>query len=334
MYHRLKDEIGIDQARKCLPLGFFSYGFLQLPFQTAIGIIKEVKERESYMPEEIKIFSKKLLEILYNISPSITEASLKLPYNTSYPHTNIFSSTTLEPIKTEIEILNFEAYELKVPERLKRKPNIASLEDIKELSKEWKMFVDEAKEKIYAKIKMPVSLAVYNELKRHRTAGIQVESIYSASERALNSFEKEDNTWLFVPKNLKSEDKKEWIELAMDQLSLYEKMSKSGIGRQEALYVIPHSLKVVVMISLNGYHLFDPFGFIGVRSCSTADIEFVEKTNLLINKLYKISPELASLMGPKCKLGYCPERSFCKIIKKYNPDYDEMLHQKINDMLS
>jgi thymidylate synthase ThyX len=77
---------------------------------------------------------------------------------------------------------------------------------------------------------------------------------------------------------------------------------------------------------LDGYHLFDPFGFIGVRTCITTDHEIVTAANKIINELKNEIPEIVKIMGPKCKLGYCPEKIFCSLIKKFVNNYDDNIH--------
>ncbi|MCD6403267.1 MAG: FAD-dependent thymidylate synthase [Candidatus Aenigmarchaeota archaeon] len=156
-----------------------------------------------------------------------------------------------------------------------------------------------------------------------------VESIYYAVDRYL---ERWDESLLHIPPQVerRKELKEEFLEACNQSFESYERLVEEGVEKRDAIYVIPHSLKVGMKLWLDGYHLFDPFGFIGVRACTTADYEIVLLMNDLIKRLSETIPEAKQLLGPKCKLGYCPEREFCGLIKKFVKEYDEELHKVFN----
>ena len=150
-----------------------------------------------------------------------------------------------------------------------------------------------------------------------------VENIYNAIKRAIDHDIKEN---FFVPNYLPKELENEVEEAYLNSIQLYEKMVNDGVPKTEAIYIIPLGLKVKYKIYMDGYHIFDPFGFIGVRSCTTADSEIVATINKIISELVNLGIPY-ELLGPKCKLGFCPERKFCSIIKRFVPEYDESLHE-------
>lgn len=330
LYKEVKEETkSFDQARKLLPIGFSSQGFFNFPLQVVLGIIKEVKEdnqsKNPHLPKEIGEVANILEKhVNSNVNYSV-DSSLRLPYNTNFPHPNLFKSDTgFSPhkVKTLLKDENFVKSLKEIENELMAKiddPN----ERIKKFSAIWKRFVEKIQDKILLEAEIVGSLSSWNDIKRHRTVRQKVESIYHAAERCLR--ETDENNF-FMPKVENQEMKKKIINSYNEALLLYEKMIKNGIEKRDAIYVIPHGINLGIRMFLDGYHLFDPFGFVGVRSCTTTDHEIVTIVNHIINELKKEIPEIENLIGPKCKIGYCPEKVFCGVIKKFVKNYDENMH--------
>jgi thymidylate synthase ThyX len=122
----------------------------------------------------------------------------------------------------------------------------------------------------------------------------------------------------------------EIVNAYKEALAFYKKMVDGGVEKRDAIYVIPHAINLGIVMLLDGYHIFDPFGFVGIRTCSTTDHEVTAIANAIANKVAKEAarevPGVENLIGPKCKLGYCPEREFCGLVKKFVKDYDEKMH--------
>ncbi len=255
----------------------------------------------------------------------MTNASLNLVYNTNYPHPNLFNSNTdFQRPYTRILLKdeNFEKLLNDVKNRLRIETK-DSKDRIKKSSRIWKEFVENIQDKILLEVKIKGSLSIWNDIKRHRTVRQKVESIYHAVERCLKNW---DENNFYIPQVESPELKKEIIDVYKESLEFYKKMVENGIEKRDAIYIIPHGINLGIRIFLDGYHIFDPFGFIGIRACTNTDHEIVKIVNKIINNLKKDLPEIENLLGPKCKLGFCPERNFCGLVKKFVRNYDENLH--------
>jgi len=321
-----------DYARRILPIGFISRGFFNLPLQVILGVIKEIKTDEEkknpIYPKEIVKIAGLLEKHIKENTNYLTNASFKLAYDTNFPHPNLFKSD-IDFENSEMKILLKEnaleelIKELKNELKIEAKPK----EKIKKVSEKWKEFVKKVQDKILVEVKTFVSLAAWNDIKRHRTVRQKVESIYHAVERCV---EKWDENNFYMPPIKDQKVREEILKTYREALDFYKKLIENGIEKRDAIYVIPHGIKLGIKLLLDGYHIFDPFGFIGIRSCTTTDHEIVFLMNRITNELEKEIPEIKGLVGPKCKLGYCPERNFCEIIKKFVKDYDESLHSIFN----
>jgi len=330
LYKRVKDETkSFDEARRLLPMGITSQGFFSFPLQALIGIIKEVKEDKErkvhLIPKEIAKIAEIFEEQIKSNTNYSADASLKLPYNTNFTHPNLFKSD-IKLDQSGMKILLKDKSLGKMLSDLKNSLEADvgdSKERIKRNSSIWKDFVDNAQDKILLEADFKSSLSAWNDFKRHRTVRQKVESIYHAADRCI---EKWDENNFYIPNVENPETRKEVMEIFKDSINLYKRMTENGIERRDAIYVIPNGMNVGVKMLFDGYHIFDPFGFVGIRACTTADHEIVKFVNQLSQEVKKELPETENLMGPKCKLGFCPERNFCGVVKKFVRNYDENLH--------
>jgi thymidylate synthase ThyX len=330
LYHRIEEETNSkDQARRMLPIGFVSKLFFNLPLQAILGIIKEVKEDEKrkdpVLPKEIWEIVKLLEQNIKTNTSYLADALLNLTYNTNYPHPNLFNSDTdFQKPYTKILLKDENFGELlnDVKNNLRIKTENPK-DRIKESSRVWKEFVENIQDKILLEAKITGSLSIWNDIKRHRSVRQKVESIYHAAERCLKNW---DESNFYMPQVKNSELREEIIDAYKEALEFYKKMVENGIEKRDAIYVIPHGINLGIRMFLDGYHIFDPFGFIGIRACTTTDHEIVAMVNKIINDLKRDLPETEHLLGPKCKLGFCPERNFCGVVKQFVRDYDENLH--------
>ena len=332
LYHIVKEETSIDNARRILPIGFVSSGLFAFPLQLILGIIKEVREDDQRktptLPKEIGEIAALLEESINEKTNYLANAALKLPYNTNFPHPNLFRND-VEFEKPGVRILlkdeNFE--ELLNILKVKLDKLEVEKKDLKhkinEASEIWKGFIEKAQNKILLEANLLGSLTIWNDIKRHRTVRQKVEPIYTAIERSIKNW---DENNFYIPKVKDPKLKEEIIEVYKKAFWLYNKMVENGIEKRDAIYIIPHGINLRMNMFFDGYHLFDPFGFLSIRTCTTTDHEIVEIFNKVINILRNNIPETEGLIGPKCKLGYCPERNFCGLIKKFVKDYDEDTH--------
>lgn len=286
-------KFGYDQARNILPLGFTSYGFFSFPAQTILTCINECK-RNKAIPEELKIISNEFEKILKLKTSYIFENSEKA-YETGYTFPNIFG---------DYEILENECVEVIY------KGDIRKILELYNKSVDWKKISQHAQLEIFVKVVSFISLAGWNEIKRHRTVKQFVEPIYKAIERYLKNPKEE---YFHIPPNAG----KSYKEAFHNAIAFYEKLIKSGVEKKHALYIIPHALKVKFKLILDGYNLLDPFGFIGIRSCSTTHYEVRRFAEKISENVTKAVPELKNLIAPKCKIGICPEKNCCGIVKRF-----------------
>jgi len=334
LYKRVKDETkGFDKARRLLPMGISSQGFFNFPLQVVLGIINEVKEdkdREIHViPKEIERIAEIFEDQIKNSMGYLADASFKLPYNINFTHPNLFKSD-IKLEQSENKILLKDENLGKMINDLKNKLKVSTSdpkENIKRKSSIWKEFIDNVQDKILLEAKLKSSLSAWNDLKRHRTVRQKVESIYHAADRCI---EKWDESNFNIPDVENPETKREIINAFRESLDFYKKMIDNGIEKRDAIYVIPNGMIVGVKMLFDGYHIFDPFGFVGIRSCTTADPEIVLFVNRIVHEVKKELPEAEGVLGPKCKLGFCPERSFCGVVKQFVRNYDENLHSNFN----
>ncbi|MEM3096166.1 MAG: FAD-dependent thymidylate synthase, partial [Nitrososphaerota archaeon] len=169
----------------------------------------------------------------------------------------------------------------------------------------------------------PMSLVAFHQAVRHRTVPTAVESIYTAADRAYQN--PEEN--IVVPPSIKKDAGLSTIfrESVSIALECYRELLSRGVRRSTAIYIIPQALRVYSVRLYNGYNLIYPQGFIGTRTCSYTQWEERGIAYRIWRELEKSLPEIAALIGEKCRyLGYCPEREWCPIITKYHTYSDEL----------
>jgi thymidylate synthase ThyX len=317
--------IPLEQARKCLGFGLRSHGLLRMSIDTATELAK--MEEDPYIPTEIYYIGRILRSILMEKAKNFFENKSKLKVSTLYPFPNLFNNPSYSPdysnLLEEPSVLNLSVddsfWELK--ERLasdEKEKYFTSLSDL-------------SRGKISIRYSKPMSVAVFNEEKRHGSIDMEVESIHLAARRSLEELKSTDKVkTVYIPEQFKKEGLEEdYLGIVKDSLSLYERMIEAGINPGEAAYVIPQGVKVVVLGNLNGYHLFHPFGYFGIRTCKTAEEEMRKLTEKLKTRIEEKEPRFRNLIGPKCKIGYCPEKNYCEKIFEYNPNYSTEIHGKV-----
>ena len=291
----LKMGFSVDEARRALPLGFFSQGLYSFSLQTLLGVWWEAKKND-YLPRELKLLADKLIDIAEKKAPIMVRNAKEMEFETHYPQRHPFKAP---------ERMEFTGSKILVKEIELKKPKNYG---------EWKELAELAKTRLIAKLEIELSVSAWNDIKRHRTAIQEVESIYSAAERKR----------FYIPPGIKRNERaREIYEEAVNVgFEAYENL-KEEIGN-EAMYALPHALLLRTRLILNGYHFLDPFGLFGVRLCTTADPELRSRLRNALRELG--DEELEKLVGPKCKLGFCPEKNFCAEILKYNKRYTKAIH--------
>ncbi len=289
-YKKALKEAGMDFARCLLPLGFSSYGLFSFPLQTLLTAYHEASRLRDNFPAELRIACKRMLKIAKKSFPLMI-SSAALGGETGFTFPNIFGETEIRE-KPGVKIVYLHEDLPKILKRFK-----------KEGERDYRALAFAVQNKILVRVVGEVSLAAWNEIKRHRTVRQSVESLYLAAERG--------RFYLF------GEEGKKYKEMLEESISLYEDLVSEGISKSEALYILPHALKVKITLLLDGYHLFSPFGFFGVRMCSKAYAEVREFCMRVKERIAEQLPEAGDLIEPKCKLGKCPERESCGYFRKF-----------------
>lgn len=310
----LQEGIEKDHARKILPLCYFSQGVVKMPLDLAIKLAYFTEEKLS----EFMFIKRSLDQILETVAPKIYENKKKLNLSTTYSSSNIFQEDNLVSYEDSTKVLGYFI----LPEALD------FLEEYKlENNVDYSFLAEKLHSKIYVHFSKFISLAVYNEEKRHTTVHFAVESIYDAINYALYRLNSIENL-VYVPSILEKKGLvNEYLEINRKLLELYKKLVQHVL-KEDAVYIIPQSLKIHVNGTLDSYNLFHPFGYLSIRSCKTSDIEMYETTNELIKEIISKLPQLKPYLGQKCKIGFCPEKNYCHHVIKYNPNYNQEIHKR------
>ncbi len=286
IYESLLERAGFDQARNILPLGFSSYGLFALPMQTIMLAIREA-DTNPYLPTELVALAREFESILEQKAPRML-ASATRAGDTGHPYPDLFGSHEI-PGDWMVELVSF----LPPRELESFSPGISH-----------KQIASVLQTRILARVSARISLAGWNEVKRHRTVRQRVESVYSAIKRYQST---RDENLVHVPPSAGSE----YVHAFDNAMSLYQEMVDGGIPERDAVYIVPQCLTVGIELLMDGYHLFDPYGFVGIRSCTTAHYEVRSLAERIAGSVAEQAPWAESLLGPKCKTGECPEKNPC-----------------------
>ena len=218
-------------------------------------------------------------------------------------------------------------------------------------------FVGAYNEDVRIRILDSLSWRVWSEQKRHATLRQNVESVYSASERA---YEKIAEVWPEIekiyqqhnqgnvqdPVNLieRVEDaividermKKEpdlvipYIYHTAKQLGLFKKMIDAGISQRDALYIVPKNIKIRTSENYDLINLIDLE--LPLRLCSTCEPERKFTAWQKRDAIAATVPELSYFLSPKCVIGFCTEPTYCGQITGKR-EYGRELHEKVNRMM-
>ncbi|MEN2975191.1 MAG: FAD-dependent thymidylate synthase [Candidatus Caldarchaeales archaeon] len=323
-YRNLIDrDVPLEDARYILPLASKTSIFVTGSLENFTWLIYSSRFRdEKFFPRELKRIGILIGETALKVSPKLTSARLSFkPLAFSYPYPDPYKPSDIilekiierfgeidQPLLLEFSLPDF--LEEHLEKILRDHDSARSLNSL-----------------VYAVALEPLSLAAYHQSIRHRTVPTSVESIYKALERA----EKDLRKNIIIPPSIKSREDSARIfyESTSMLLEAYLEFLDEGIDPSEAVYLCPQSVKIHVIRMYNAFNLFWPQGFVATRTCSYAQWEERMIAYSIWRSIEKKSPAVGKLMGEKCKhLGYCPEREWCPIIKRYFPDYDDLQHLK------
>jgi hypothetical protein len=191
-----------------------------------------------------------------------------------------------------------------------------------------------------------MSIAMWNEAKRHRTLPQIPESVYTTVGRAGRELERGDDSFVYYPLRAEYEAQRVmYFDSVRSSLATYSKLLGEGAKPAEAIYVTPQGAGMYVLQDFNIFQLFSPFGYNKVRNCYTAEVEIRERTRGLVDVITKSSKysivreEFGNLLRTgenaysKCSdTGVCPESDTCAIVYLTNPKYSTDLHNRLGAM--
>lgn len=163
-----------------------------------------------------------------------------------------------------------------------------------------------------------VSRAFLAQITRHRIASFSVRS---------QRYCKEDGFHFIVPRTVKSHAETDLYNDAMESMrDAYEMLIEAEIPAEDARFVLPNACETRMIVTMNARELIS---FCGLRLCKRAQWEIRAITQLMVEAVRTVEPELANLLRPNCERYYpncfCTERESCgrhptlaEVFKKYN----------------
>lgn len=197
-----------------------------------------------------------------------------------------------------------------------------------------------------------LSFRVWSEQKRHSTLRQNVESIYSAAQRTSKEMKK---FWPQIESAYKGKSNKNLPVDKLDeimiidkklkknpelivpyayhtgrQLMFFDKMLKEGVQLRDAAYMIPRNTRTK---NLENYDLVNLIALeLPLRLCKECEPERYETSWKKRNLIAKAIPSIKEFLQPKCSVGYCTERNYCKHITALR-SYDDALHKETKKVM-
>ena len=366
-----KSPIKKEDAAKITQYGIAGSGFMLIPLETLLVYKKEFQNNVNWVPGECndvvriiegKLISKGMSQLYENRSaaprntlayPSI----FKNPYKESI--INYFERSYGIPNKPTIIVNKFyenTAFKKDMIKLNKLRKEITT--DPETVKSHWRTLLD-ARYDIISRYNGILSFEsfsnpswrVWGEVKRHRTVGQNVESIYRAVERARKTFGRYEQRirsgdlddsllkdvsrvvvipdWFFKENELL----KKYLFRFADSLDAYGKLTRE-VPESDAIAVVPRGIRLMVYKELDLHNIFE--GYIPLRLCGTAENEMRTNTEEETGKMKEILPSyVARNIGPKCaSVGFCMEEKPCGKIKEYiRYNYSTDVHRDIFNMI-
>jgi len=337
----------------------------------SVGLEDEIAQGTAYLPEEFSIFIDTIKSIVDDIGLGQIYRLRKAVQRETYLHYTIFK----DPSPNYATLKHEELGNPTTPRIVGVKndlPNSAlkELRDLEDMFCEQREYRDAAhlyqiatrnrkalsdfcrryNEAVQIQTISSLSWRVWSEQKRHATLNQQVESIYTAADRAYRIIEsiwevienRADTDTIastaataFVISDKIASDKdmlSEYIYHTARQIMFYGKLRQCGVPERDALYIIPRNIRVR---TLESYDLINAVSLeLPLRLCTECEPERRMTSEIKAGLMKEQIPELAFLFEPKCNLGYCTEGSFCGNIKRMNPGYNMDVHKGIAQIIA
>ena len=369
-YERLmKEGVPKEEAAKIVQYGHRGGGFIYMPLETIVSFARDFTDNVRAIPTEGH-------QVIVQLKDFIREHGMEKTYfgrvnapREGFPNPGIFhyDNNLTRIIESDQDgvvdhpIITDESYTLsqegraRIGEFLRRRQEIfSSPESIKN---NWKQvlsqlngIVKEYNSSISTTTVANSPWRVWGEVKRHRTLRQSAESIYKATDRALEVvrrtevFVRESKTenleWLAdefsaifsMPPAVKKDPEKlkYWMNRVVDSLDAYDQLRQIGVSENDAVHIIPRGIKIGIEKNFDLYN--DTLGYLSLRLCNTCEPE-MRKTSEQERELMmksQMPEEVKALLTPKCTyVGFCPEGSYKKCCGKVRgevPDYTETQH--------
>lgn len=373
---------GIETFNKVIPYNNPADLFIVLPLDTLSTIVSEVRADKlnlggKFIPKELHSFSKLLPEITKEIGQdTMFKQRIEVPRDT-YLHYSVFKDPSLPNYALEKgKILGMNINPIVIESSKDFTPGFYKelniLKDIFEETRETnnseklheksleciyalKNFSNEYNEALRIKIADTLSWRVWSEQKRHSTLKQNVESVYSATDRAYmgiksiwpiiekanaeDDFEKIRNLLGEFEKNIVIDDKlKEqkgltipYIYHTAKQLMFYGKMIENGFSKRDALYIVPKNIRLRTLENYDLVNLID-LEF-PLRLCNTCEPERKASSWKKREIISQLVPELDYFLEPKCGVGFCTEGKYCDHIMNIRKYYGPELHRSTKEVM-
>jgi len=372
LHEELRDKgVSTQDAAKITQYGIAGGGFMFLTLESILSYKRELEIEGKFIPKEIHNFVDLIESQLRDFGMEKLYWSRQHSPRNTYPYPHPFSDSdknsfiqnlqglhdiSYDPfvmvnipfgVSTEFvndiaDFLNFQEAVFSSEESI--------IENWKELELRRSDLVKRYEGMVSAESFANISWRVWGEVKRHRTVEQRVESVYAATNRALETFsnysgriQKGDldsemlhdfDRVLKTPKSISENNDylREWLVRFDNSLKAYQTFVNRGIPESDAILIIPRGLMLNVHKRFNLFNIID--GYLPLRLCGTAEPEIQELSRKEAKLIGQLVPQLEGLIGPKCHTsGFCPEslksHKGCKRINSVVGFYDDGVHRRI-----
>jgi len=372
---------GVETFNKVIPYNNPADLFYVVPLDSMVSLFGEVRADRAnpngpFLPKEVGQLTDKFKEIAEKAGQGIMFGQrVQVPRDT-YLHYSVFKDPSSPNYALEMGEENGMNIDPKIVgcnvnstmgfktglEKVKRLiQETRNVQDPKELHKRalenmsaLREFVNEYNEAVNVTIADSLSWRVWSEQKRHATLRQNVESVYSAADRAYkglmplwNKISEASQTnnvdaivkmlpevekHIVIDERLKKSPELlvPYIYSSARQLMFYGKMLDEGFEQRDALYITPKNIRVRTLEKYDLANLVD-LEF-PLRLCSTCEPERKASSWKKREAMLGVVPELEPLLQPKCNLGYCTEGKFCGRITDIR-EYNQDLHKATKDAM-
>ncbi len=205
-------------------------------------------------------------------------------------------------------------------------------------------FVGEYNDAVRIKIADSLSWRVWSEQKRHATLRQNVESVYSAVDRAYKKVKELDLPTLgfrnipasslqelekviSIDERLKKQPEllTPYLYHTAKQLMFYGRLVEEGFEKRDALYIVPKNIKLRTSETYDLVNLIDLE--LPLRLCKACEPERYAASWKKRELIASAVPEIKYFLEPKCNIGFCTEGNFCKHITDLR-EYNNELHKQ------